>query len=125
MSGELLPLGGARRPRHAGCRPNGRGQGHLAKAAAPSRRAVWTQIRPPPAAIAASSPRARRLTPVTDKGEPDQAARNLGIVPVYEYLCPYDAVWGPRYAVVEDPDGNAVGIMSPIDPQRRSDPGFP
>lgn len=38
---------------------------------------------------------------------------------------PYDAFWGARYAVVEDPDGNAVGIMSPIDPQRRSDPGFP
>ncbi len=38
---------------------------------------------------------------------------------------PYDAFWGARYAVVEDPDGNAVGIMSPVDPQRRSDPGFP
>jgi catechol 2,3-dioxygenase-like lactoylglutathione lyase family enzyme len=38
---------------------------------------------------------------------------------------PYDAFWGARYAVVEDPDGNAVGIMSRIDPQRRSDPGFP
>lgn len=38
---------------------------------------------------------------------------------------PYDAFWGARYAVVEDPDGNAVGIMSPIDPDRRSDPGFP
>lgn len=38
---------------------------------------------------------------------------------------PYDAFWGARYAVVEDPDGNAVGIMSPIDPERRGDPGFP
>src|SRR5437867_4139863 len=27
---------------------------------------------------------------------------------------PYDAFWGARYAVVEDPDGNAVGLMSPI-----------
>src|SRR4051794_25826682 len=25
---------------------------------------------------------------------------------------PYDAFWGARYAVVTDPDGNAVGIMS-------------
>ena len=33
---------------------------------------------------------------------------------------PYDAFWGARYAVVEDPDGNAVGIMSPSDPDRRS-----
>ena len=35
---------------------------------------------------------------------------------------PYDAFWGARYAIVSDPDGNAVGIMSPIDPDRRSAP---
>ena len=35
---------------------------------------------------------------------------------------PYDAFWGARYAVVEDPDGNPVGLMSPIDPARRSTP---
>jgi catechol 2,3-dioxygenase-like lactoylglutathione lyase family enzyme len=33
---------------------------------------------------------------------------------------PYDAFWGARYAVVTDPDGNAVGIMSAIDPARRT-----
>ena len=33
---------------------------------------------------------------------------------------PYDAFWGARYAIVEDPDGNAVGLMSPSDPERRS-----
>jgi catechol 2,3-dioxygenase-like lactoylglutathione lyase family enzyme len=38
---------------------------------------------------------------------------------------PYDAFWGARYAVVEDPDGNPVGIMSPSDPARRSDTAFP
>jgi catechol 2,3-dioxygenase-like lactoylglutathione lyase family enzyme len=38
---------------------------------------------------------------------------------------PYDTFWGARYAVVEDPDGNAIGIMSPVDPDRRSSPGFP
>jgi catechol 2,3-dioxygenase-like lactoylglutathione lyase family enzyme len=32
---------------------------------------------------------------------------------------PYDAFWGSRYAVVEDPDGNAVGLMSAPDPARR------
>lgn len=37
---------------------------------------------------------------------------------------PYDAFWGARYAVVEDPDGNAVGIMSPMDPARRAQPDF-
>ena len=38
---------------------------------------------------------------------------------------PYDAFWGARYAIIEDPDGNAVGIMSPIDPGRRHAPDFP
>ena len=35
---------------------------------------------------------------------------------------PYDAIWGARYAVVEDPDGIAVGIMSPVSADRRSPP---
>jgi uncharacterized glyoxalase superfamily protein PhnB len=38
---------------------------------------------------------------------------------------PYDAFWGARYAVVEDPDGNAVGLMSPVDSSRRTAPDFP
>jgi catechol 2,3-dioxygenase-like lactoylglutathione lyase family enzyme len=38
---------------------------------------------------------------------------------------PYDAFWGARYAIVEDPDGNAIGLMSPIDPARRSTPAAP
>jgi len=38
---------------------------------------------------------------------------------------PYDAVWGSRYAVVTDPDGNAVGLMSPADDSRRSAPSPP
>jgi uncharacterized glyoxalase superfamily protein PhnB len=35
---------------------------------------------------------------------------------------PYDAFWGARYAVVEDPDGIAVGLMSPISADHRSPP---
>lgn len=35
---------------------------------------------------------------------------------------PYDTFWGARYAVVADPDGNDVGLMSPIDPARRGEP---
>lgn len=31
---------------------------------------------------------------------------------------PYDAFWGGRYAIVDDPDGNGVGIMSPADEER-------
>jgi catechol 2,3-dioxygenase-like lactoylglutathione lyase family enzyme len=38
---------------------------------------------------------------------------------------PYDAFWGARYAVVSDPDGNAVGIMSPPDDAHRSAPPDP
>jgi len=35
---------------------------------------------------------------------------------------PFDAFWGARYAIVEDPDGNHVGIMSASDPARRTMP---
>ncbi len=38
---------------------------------------------------------------------------------------PYDAFWGARFAVVEDPDGNSVGLMSPVDPARRTPPPPP
>lgn len=35
---------------------------------------------------------------------------------------PFDAFWGARYAIVADPDGNDVGLMSPIDETRRTWP---
>jgi|SRR6185312_6776805 len=35
---------------------------------------------------------------------------------------PFDAFWGARYAIVEDPDGNPVGLTSPVDPARRAPP---
>jgi catechol 2,3-dioxygenase-like lactoylglutathione lyase family enzyme len=35
---------------------------------------------------------------------------------------PYDAFWGSRYAIVEDPDGNPVGLMSPMEEEYRSAP---
>ena len=38
---------------------------------------------------------------------------------------PSDALMGARYAVVVDPDGNSVGLMGPIDPERRSPPSPP
>jgi catechol 2,3-dioxygenase-like lactoylglutathione lyase family enzyme len=38
---------------------------------------------------------------------------------------PFDAFWGARYAIVGDPDGNGVGIMSPVDPAFRSEPPSP
>jgi len=38
---------------------------------------------------------------------------------------PYDAFWGARYAIVEDPDGNPIGLMSPIDDARKFWPPAP
>jgi uncharacterized glyoxalase superfamily protein PhnB len=38
---------------------------------------------------------------------------------------PHDAFWGARYAIVDDPDGYAVGLMSPIDDARRHWPPAP
>jgi uncharacterized glyoxalase superfamily protein PhnB len=35
---------------------------------------------------------------------------------------PHDAFWGSRYAIVEDPNGIAVGLMSPVDLPRRTAP---
>jgi len=35
---------------------------------------------------------------------------------------PHDAFWGSRYAILQDPDGIAVGLMSPVDPAFRSTP---
>jgi catechol 2,3-dioxygenase-like lactoylglutathione lyase family enzyme len=35
---------------------------------------------------------------------------------------PYDAFWGSRYAIIEDPDGNHVGLMSPMEASHRGKP---
>ena len=35
---------------------------------------------------------------------------------------PYDAFFGSRYAIVIDPDGNQVGLESPIDVERKYEP---
>ncbi|MHB1535073.1 MAG: VOC family protein [Acidimicrobiales bacterium] len=32
---------------------------------------------------------------------------------------PYDAFWGARYAIVDDPDGNGVGLQSPVEQDRK------
>jgi predicted lactoylglutathione lyase len=38
------------------------------------------------------------------------------------HKAPEDAFWGARYAIVEDPDGNSVGVMSAIDESARRPP---
>ena len=32
---------------------------------------------------------------------------------------PFDAFWGARFAIVADPDGNDIGLMSPMDEARQ------
>jgi len=44
------------------------------------------------------------------------AAGHRGLQP------PYDAFWGARHAIVEDPNGLAVGLMSPADGEHRPPP---
>ena len=38
---------------------------------------------------------------------------------------PYDAFWGSRYAIVDDPDNNPIGLMSPIEEARKYWPPTP
>jgi catechol 2,3-dioxygenase-like lactoylglutathione lyase family enzyme len=38
---------------------------------------------------------------------------------------PYDTFWGARYAIVEDPDGTPVGLMSPSTEAHRTSPPSP
>ena len=38
------------------------------------------------------------------------------------HLPPFDAYWGSRYAEVDDPNGNIVGLQSPRDPDRVGPP---
>ena len=56
---------------------------------------------------------------VDDRETVDRTFADLVAAGAVAQQAPYDAFWGVRYAVVTDPDGNAVGIMSPADPARR------
>ena len=38
------------------------------------------------------------------------------------HLAPIDAFWGARYAEVDDPNGNIVGLQSPVNPGRAGRP---
>ena len=62
---------------------------------------------------------------VDSREEVDQLVAVLAADGVAVQQEPYDAFWGARYAVVSDPDGNAVGIMSPVDDAFRSEPPSP
>ena len=57
---------------------------------------------------------------VDTRSEVDELVAALAATGATVQQRPYDAFWGARYAVVNDPDGLAVGIMSPVDAARRS-----
>jgi len=62
---------------------------------------------------------------VDSRPEVDELVATLAAEGVPVQQEPFDAFWGARYAVLSDPDGNGVGIMSPIDPATRSEPPSP
>lgn len=60
---------------------------------------------------------------VDDRERVDELFATLTAAGYRGQQAPVDAFWGARFAVIEDPDGNAVGLMSPVNPERRGDPG--
>ncbi len=59
---------------------------------------------------------------VTEREEVDRVHARVTAAGHRSQTAPTDAFWGARYAIVEDPDGNAVGIMSAIDESMRRPP---
>lgn len=56
------------------------------------------------------------------RGAVDETFADLTAAGHPGHLAPWDAFWGARYAIVDDPDGNHIGLMSPSDPDRRAAP---
>ena len=46
--------------------------------------------------------------------EVDETYATLIAAKHYGHRAPWDAFWGQRYAIVHDPDGNAVDIFAPL-----------
>ncbi len=59
---------------------------------------------------------------LTSRDAVDQVHADLIAAGHGSLQAPYDAFWGARYAIVEDPDGIAVGLMSPASDEWRSAP---
>jgi catechol 2,3-dioxygenase-like lactoylglutathione lyase family enzyme len=57
---------------------------------------------------------------VPTRSEVDEVFRDMTAAGYRGLQEPYDALWGARYAIIEDPDGVAVGLMSPVSPDRKS-----
>lgn len=55
------------------------------------------------------------IFPVDGRDDVDKKFAELTDAGYGAHMAPIDAFWGARYAVVDDPDGNHVGIMSSSD----------
>jgi catechol 2,3-dioxygenase-like lactoylglutathione lyase family enzyme len=62
---------------------------------------------------------------VPDRADVDSLYDQLVGAGATPQQAPYEAFWGARFAVVADPDGNAVGLTSPVDSAYRSAPPPP
>jgi uncharacterized glyoxalase superfamily protein PhnB len=62
---------------------------------------------------------------VSSRDEVDRVHARVTAAGHRSHVAPEDAFWGARYAIVEDPDGSSVGIMSAIDESRRRPPPPP
>jgi uncharacterized glyoxalase superfamily protein PhnB len=80
---------------------------------ATSYNAGWTPVAAAQAVIGFS---------LNTREEVDERYRELVAAGYTGLQAPYDAFWGARYAVVEDPDGRHVGLRSPVDPAHKAAP---
>lgn len=55
------------------------------------------------------------IVSLPDRAAVDSKHDELVAAGHHSHLAPIDAFWGARYAIVDDPDGNHVGLMSPSD----------
>jgi predicted lactoylglutathione lyase len=62
---------------------------------------------------------------VSSREEVDRVHARVTAAGHRSHQAPEDAFWGARYAIVEDPDGNSMGIMSAVDPSKRRPPPPP
>ena len=59
---------------------------------------------------------------LADAAAVDETYRRMAAAGHVTAQPPYDTFWGSRYAIVIDPDGNHVGLISPPDNARRGKP---
>ncbi|MDG2028914.1 MAG: VOC family protein [Acidimicrobiales bacterium] len=62
---------------------------------------------------------------VDTREEVDEVAARMAAAGHPLQLEPTDAFWGSRYAIIQDPDGNAIGVKSTPDDAFRTAPPMP